>query len=226
MSPVSIWCSVKAFPSCPLPSVDGAPCDRGGHGRPCGPVHSGHPAVACPTKASCAQQAPHALLLAPQPRRRVWTPTSPATTATASPSGGSVTARRSVPTAPMSSRPLAVSPVPRAGGGGVLGFGFLVRSSLLGGWEAQVRWSVQHSPGLTRRCARRGSWQTAGESSSWCPASCFGLSSQLPGTPGPAPAVPGASKRAPLSLLPRSCHSTSSRPPPPTRLPHYFFEDF
>lgn len=72
-----------------------------------------------PRTALCAHQAPHTLLLAPQPRRPVWTVTSPVTTATASPSGGSVMARRSAPTAPMSPRPLAVSPAPLAGGGGL-----------------------------------------------------------------------------------------------------------
>lgn len=81
-------------------------------------AHPGHPRATrlFPRKASWAHQAPHSLLLAPQPRRPVRTATSPVATATASQSGGSVTARRSVPTAPMSLRPCAVSSGPRAGG--------------------------------------------------------------------------------------------------------------
>lgn len=72
----------------------------------------------CPRKASCALQTPHLLLFTPQPRRPVWTATSPVTMATASLSGGSVMARRSVLMAPMSLRPLAVSPALWAEGGG------------------------------------------------------------------------------------------------------------
>lgn len=81
--------------------------------------HSGRPAAptVCSGQASCAYQAPHALLLAPQPRRPVQTATSPVMTATASESGGSVMARRTVQTAPTSRRPRAVSPAPGLGGG-------------------------------------------------------------------------------------------------------------
>lgn len=93
----------------------------------------------CPRKASCACQTPHTLLLTPQPRRPVWTATSPVTMATASLSGGSVMARRSVLMAPMSLRPLAVSPAPGLREEGLaLGLSLLIGSSLLGGWEAQV----------------------------------------------------------------------------------------
>lgn len=73
----------------------------------------------CLRKACRVHQTPHALLLAPQLRRPVRTATSPVTTATASPSGGSVMERRSVPMALTSRRPLAVSPVPWTSGVGV-----------------------------------------------------------------------------------------------------------
>ena len=137
----------SAFLSCPFLLTGEASVTRRGRGRSRGPAWRpstfwspcSHP-TACRREAACAHQAPHPLLLAPQPRRPVRTATSPVTTATASPSGGGVTVRRSVPTAPTSPRPLAVSPAPRAGGGGPpSGLSLLVRSSLLGGCEARVR---------------------------------------------------------------------------------------
>lgn len=51
--------------------------------------------------------------------------------------------------APMSLRPLAVSPDPWAEGGGPhCGPQFIFRSSLSGGWEAQVRRSIDIAPDL------------------------------------------------------------------------------
>lgn len=119
----------------------------------------------CPRKASCACQTPHTLLLTPQPRRPVWTATSPVTMATASLSGGSVMARRSVLMAPMSLRPLAVSPAPWAEGGGPRsGPQFTYRIFSVGRLGGSSGLICQYSPRLM--CyAFRGSWPT-GESSS------------------------------------------------------------
>lgn len=197
MSPASIWCSVKPFLFSPL--SPGAPCGLVGPWKAMRSSTFWSPTVTCPRKDFCAHQAPHALLLTPQPRRLVWTVTSPVTTATASPSGGSVTAKRSVLTAPMSPRPLAVSPAPQAGGGGLaLGFGFLMRSSC---WEDGRPSEVicQAQPSTHFVLCPGGSWPTEGESSSWCLMTCFWafVTAPLHGGPcscGNSPFEPSAQK--------------------------------